>query len=116
MQVLQVLEMLLKQSDLLNGPAHASLPYASPASQFLETLSIASTGKLCPGEVLRVPLPRTPTPINVSPPRRIGANFQSSNQPPLRRYDPSCTLCWAQTESSTSHEANQASTSPTVAH
>ncbi|BDA43641.1 probable DENN domain-containing protein 1C at N-terminal half [Coccomyxa sp. Obi] len=83
-KVLQVLEALLKQSDLLNGPAHASLPYASPASQFLETLSIASTGKLCPGEVLRVPLPRTPTPVNVSPPRRIGADFQSSSQPALR--------------------------------
>lgn len=85
-QVLQVLEALLKQSDLLNGPAHPSLPYASPATQFLETLSIASTGKLCPGEVLRVPLPRTPTPINVSPPRRIGADFRSSSQPPLRRH------------------------------
>lgn len=88
-QVLQVLEALLKQTDLLNGPAHASLPYASPASQFLENLSITCTGKLCPGEVLRLPLPRTPTPVNVSPPRRIGPDFQSASQPPLRR----CS-CW----------------------
>ncbi|EIE19512.1 hypothetical protein COCSUDRAFT_83563 [Coccomyxa subellipsoidea C-169] len=83
-QVLQVLEAMLKQTDLLNGPAHASLPYASPASQFLENLSISCTGKLVPGEVLRLPLPRTPAPVNVSPPRRIGVDFQSGSQPPLR--------------------------------
>ena len=36
-------------------------------------------------QVLRVALPRTPTPLNVSPPRRIGPDFHSTQQPPLQR-------------------------------
>lgn len=93
-QVLQVLEALLKQLDVLNGPAHATLPYASPAGQFLDALGDAGARKLVPGEVLMLPLPRTPAPINVSPPRRIGPDFQSAGQAPLRRYPPPglCTL------------------------
>ena len=36
-------------------------------------------------QILRVALPRTPTPVNVSPPRRIGPDFRSTQQPPLQR-------------------------------
>ena len=50
-QVLQVVEALLKQSELLTGPPHATLPYASPASIFLDTLAERLSGKLHPGQV-----------------------------------------------------------------
>jgi hypothetical protein len=50
-QVLQVVEALLKQTDMLTGPSVASLPYASPASIFLDTLGEQLSGKLHPGQV-----------------------------------------------------------------
>jgi hypothetical protein len=36
-------------------------------------------------QVIQVAIPRTPAPVNVSPPRRIGPDFQSGRQQPLLR-------------------------------
>ena len=50
-QVLQVAEVLLRQSDLLNGAPLASLPYASPTRLFLDSLSEQWAAKHAPGQV-----------------------------------------------------------------
>jgi hypothetical protein len=50
-QVLQVMEALLRQSDHLNGAALATLPYASHARLFLDSLEEQCAGKLDPGQV-----------------------------------------------------------------
>lgn len=133
MQVLQVAEALLKQSDLLTGAGAKDLPFASPTATFLDHLAehfsiIYDPGQVCAParlcmqlllswtlrlpswgaangvtakrniewqrlqglrssaaawQVVQVPLPRTPAPVNVSPPRRLGSDFQPLQ--PLRR-------------------------------
>ena len=46
-----MLEALLRQGDILSGPALPMLPYASPARLFLDTLLERCSGKLDPGQV-----------------------------------------------------------------
>lgn len=46
-----MLEALLRQGDILNGAALPTLPYASPARLFLDTLLEQCSGKLNPGQV-----------------------------------------------------------------
>ena len=39
MQVLQIAEALLKQSDVLTGPGEEDLPYISPTARFLDQVA-----------------------------------------------------------------------------
>ena len=118
-----MVEALLKQSDVLNAAAVATLPFTHPARLFLDSLSEACASKCTPGQVipaashvarpamhaqpcrvegvlamrqpfriihvpeqvLRVPLPRTPSPVNVSPQRRMELDSHSTRQAPLQR-------------------------------
>lgn len=80
-QVLQIVETLLKQNDLLVKCDSADLPNSAAAAVFLCSLLQACRGKLQLGRIIRVPLPATRAGSSISPQRRIRGAERGPGRP-----------------------------------
>ncbi|KAK9829376.1 hypothetical protein WJX72_005465 [[Myrmecia] bisecta] len=83
-KVLQIVEQLLKQTDILHSPSSRTLPLTSPAGAFLLEVVRTCPNPPIPGRVFRVDWPSVSCRPDISPPRRIGTFLAAGQEPFLQ--------------------------------